>query len=112
MKFEDWIKEKGFVLFHGEKPGPWCAAYQRTKDRTICGERRCRYYQNHRHTRAIQPRQGESPDVTESLDAVSLKMFKIGNKVEIFEQHEECNWHCVRYDEPSKLIDLPWEAKE
>ena len=83
------------IELHGSKPGPACPAYHRHKNREHCQKTNCRPL-----------------DYDENLDAHSVKHPKVffGGK-EFFEEHEECVWHCVKYDEPSKYVDLPWELE-
>lgn len=101
------------IELHGSKPGPACPAYHRHKNRDHCQKTNCRYYYNHRVSPVI-PGGGEAIEVDydENLNAMSVKHPKVffGGK-EFFEEFEECAWHCVKYDEPSKYVDLPWELE-
>jgi hypothetical protein len=100
-----------FIELAGEKPGIWCPAYQRTKDRTICGEKRCRYYQN-QHLTPVSRTGDDSPDFDDNLDALSIKRPSILSGRELFVIiSEKSPYHCIRYDEPSKYISLPWETQ-
>lgn len=96
------------VKLDGVPVGPWCPAYHKTKDRTLCAEKQCRYYQNHRVTPYSHQNAGD-PDINENLDALSIRRPVVYTGREYFEIHEVCEWHCVRYDEPSKYMALPWE---
>ena len=99
----------GYRVLEGSKPGPWCPAYNRHRNRGICSEKRCRYYQNHRVSPVTaEGNAGEAFD--ESLNARSIKVPKVWFGKEFFEEFEECEWHCVRYDKPSKYVTLPWEG--
>lgn len=103
--------DEKIIELQGTRPGPACPAYHRHKNREHCQKTKCRYYQNHRVTPVIGgDAAGGIPDFDENLDAKSAKEVKIGfGKKEFFRIHEECDWHCVKYDEPSKYVDLPWE---
>lgn len=110
------MSDRVLIELQGVKPGPWCQAYHKDKNRDKCAERRCRYYYNHRVS-PITPGTGGAGgdngieiDYAEDGTAISVKHPKVwfGGK-EFFEVHEECAWHCVKFDEPSKYVDLPWE---
>jgi len=107
------MAERKIVELHGTKPGPWCPAYHQHKNREECSEKKCRYYQNHRVSPVLAGG-GEAIEVDydENGTAMSVKHPKVGfGGKEFFEIHEECKWHCVRFDEPSKYVDLPWEME-
>jgi len=100
------------IELHGTKPGPACPAYHRQKNREHCQKTKCRYYQNHRVSPVTTGAASEATDVNESLDAISVKTPTIGfGGKEWFDVYEECEWHCTRYDLPSKYITLPWELE-
>ena len=93
----------------GIKPGIWCPVYHKSKDRTECQNTKCKYWQNHRVTPILPGGQDGSEHYDESGNAQSVKSMKLPGFMEQYEIHEECDWHCVKYDEPSKMIDVPWE---
>lgn len=93
----------------GNKPGPYCPAYHKSSDRTLCKVRGCKFYQNHVVTESASIRDDPTIDYDDSLNAVSIKkpVVILGNIR--YEIGEACEWHCVRYDEPSHLETLAWE---
>ena len=116
------MSDRKMEELHGSKPGPACPAYHKHKNREHCQETKCRYYHNHRVSPINQggvskanmggsvSNANMAGDVNESLDALSIKTPTVGfGGKEFFEIHEECKWHCVRYDLPSKYMTLPWE---
>lgn len=94
----------------GINPGPFCPVYHKTKDRTECGVRRCKYYVNHVVTEGEVSESPNSsiPDVTDSLDAISVSKPVVRFRVPQYVLGDECEWHCCMYDEPSKLRSVPW----
>lgn len=121
------MPDKKIAELHGAKPGPACPAYHKHKNREHCQKTKCRYYQNHRVSPVLAGG-GEAIDVDktygvesqgagrdaydENGTAMSVKHPKVGfGGKEFFEIHEECEWHCVRFDEPSKYVNLPWEME-
>lgn len=100
------------VDLHGKRPGPWCPAYHKDKNRTECADKGCKFLQNRRVTitqRGGPGNEGEI-DFDENLDAHSIEKPVIYPGRVDYTFHEECALHCVRFDEPSHLESLPWEV--
>jgi len=93
----------------GIKPAAWCPAYHKTSDRQVCGDRRCKFYVDHIITISSQTHTETSPDVDEELNALSIEVAVIRAPRVHYVIGAKCDWHCCRYDEPSKLETLPWE---
>ena len=94
----------------GTKPGSWCPVYHKTSDRTECSTRRCRFYVNRIITigSTLQSPNSDVPDVDESLNAISIKKPVILVPRTNYVVGAPCNWHCCRFDEPSKLETVAW----
>ncbi len=94
----------------GINPGPWCPVYHKTSDRTECSIRRCRFYVNHIILIGEQPESTNSdiPDIDEGLNAISINKPVIRVPRTNYEIGAECNWHCCRFDAPSKLETVAW----
>lgn len=96
----------------GNKPGPWCPAYHKQKDRGECAVRKCKYLQSNRVTQNVSPQQEQDgvPQIDANLNPVGVAKAVVRIGRENYQLHEKCALHCVLYDEPSKLRELPWES--
>lgn len=95
---------------NGRTPGPECPVYHKSKNRDYCDKIRCRYWQNHRVTPILPGGQDGAEHYDENGNAQSVKSMKLPGFMEQYEIHEECKWHCVKFDEPSKMVDVPWDV--
>jgi hypothetical protein len=68
------------------------------------------FYQNRRVTDDSNISPGNAdPDYDDNLNAISVKkpVVRIGRQK--YTMHEDTEYHCVLYDEPSHLETLPWD---